>query len=136
MSARTFHLTVVTPEGKVLGVDAVSAVFPAYDGEIGILPDHAPLLTQLGIGLLRVTAAGGERHQLYVDGGFAQMVDNRLTLLTEQAMPPAELVPEEAERIAAQWRDMTVGDEENYEAKQAALERARVQRRLARQSGG
>jgi F-type H+-transporting ATPase subunit epsilon len=134
VTAKSFRLTVVTPEGKALEADATSVVFPAYDGEMGILPNHAPLLTQMGIGLLRVTAAGGERHQLYVDGGFAQMVDNRLTLLTEQAMPPGELVPEHAERIADQWRDMTCTDEENHEAKQAALERARVQKRLARQS--
>lgn len=136
MSAKTFRCTVVTPEGKALEVDAVSVVFPAYDGSVGILPDHAPLLTQLGIGLLRVTAAGGAKHALYVDGGFAQVVDNRLTLLTEQAVPPGELDPSEAETVAEQWRDRTVTDEDAYEAKQAALQRARVQRRLAEQSGG
>ncbi len=132
--ARTFHCTVVTPEGKALEVDAVSAVFPAYDGQVGILPGHAPLLTQLGIGLLRVTADDGAKSALYVDGGFAQVVDNRLTLLTEQALPPDELIPEEAESVAEQWRDNTCTDEDVYEAKQAALERARVQRRLARQA--
>jgi len=134
--AKTFRCSVVTPEGKALEVDATAAVFPAYDGEIGILPNHAPLLTQLGIGLLRVTAQGGERHALYVDGGFAQMVDNRLTLLTEQATPPGDLVPEEAERVADQWRNMTVTDEDELGAKQAALERARVQRRLSGRPGG
>jgi F-type H+-transporting ATPase subunit epsilon len=134
--AKSFHCTVVTPEGMALEVEAASAVFPAYDGQVGILPDHAPLLTQLGIGLLRVSEAGGARHTLYVDGGFAQMADNRLTLLTEQAMPPSELVPEEAERVADQWRNMTVGDGEVFEAKQAALERARVQRRLATEGKG
>ena len=132
--ASTFRCSVVTPEGRALEVDATAAVFPAYDGEIGILPNHAPLLTQLGIGLLRVTAQDGERHRLYVDGGFAQMVDNRLTLLTEQATPPGDLVPEAAEHVADQWRNMTVTDEDELGHKEAALERARVQRRLARQS--
>jgi F-type H+-transporting ATPase subunit epsilon len=133
VASKTFQVTVVTPEGKALDTEAVSAVFPAYDGEVGILPNHAPLLTLLGLGLLRVKAAGGERHQLYIEGGFAQMVDNRLTLLTENARPPGELVPAEAERIADQWRNQTV-TAEDLEARDRALERARVQRRISRRA--
>jgi hypothetical protein len=61
------------------------------------------------------------------------MVDNRLTLLTENALPPGELVPAEAERIADQWRNQTV-TAEDLEARDRALERARVQRRISRRA--
>lgn len=133
MAGRSFHLTVVTPEGPALDIEAVSAVFPAYDGEYGILPGHAPLLSLLGLGLLRATAAGGERHRLYIEGGFAQMVDDRLTLLTENALPPEEIDLEEAESQAAQWREMTVTDEA-VEARDRAEERVRAMRRIARRA--
>lgn len=133
--AGTLRVSVVTPEGAVLDTEARSAVFPAYDGEIGILPLHAPLLTEVGIGALRVTEPDGNRITLYVDGGFAQVVDDKLTLITEQAMPLAELQPHRAERALDQFRDQTVTDED-IEARDRALERARVQRRLAGKAGG
>ena len=57
MAGKTFHCTAVTPEGKVLDTEAVSAIFPAYDGQKGVLPNHAPLVTKVGIGVLTVTTA-------------------------------------------------------------------------------
>nr|MDP9122840.1 F0F1 ATP synthase subunit epsilon [Acidobacteriota bacterium] len=80
----TFHLSVITPERAVLETDATFVAFPAHDGEVGILKDRAPLLFRLGAGVMRVEAPEGKR-ALFVAGGFAQMVDNRLTILTEQA---------------------------------------------------
>lgn len=127
---RTLHVSVVTPEGPVLDTEARSAVFPAYDGEVGILPRHAPLLTELGIGNLRVTRLDGGVDRLYVDGGFAQVVDDKLTVLTEQAADVAELSPEQAEAELRKFRNMTLSGEE-LEARDRAFERARVQRRLA-----
>lgn len=133
--AGTLRVTVVTPEGAVLDTEARSVVFPAYDGEIGILPMHAPLLTEVGIGALRVTQPDGGKVTLYVDGGFAQVVDDKLTLITEQAMPLAALQPHRAESVLDQYLDRTVLDED-IEARDRAFERARVQRRLAGKAGG
>ena len=81
----TFQISVVTPEREVLATEARSVVFPAYDGEMGILPKRAALLTQLGSGTLRIEEASGAKRTLFVSGGFAQMVDDRLTLLTDEA---------------------------------------------------
>ena len=86
----SFQLSVVTPEGAVLETEAVSVVFPAFDGEYGVLHDHAPLVTLLGIGELRVIRPDASEEHYYVDGGFAQFADNKLSLLTEQAQPLSE----------------------------------------------
>jgi F-type H+-transporting ATPase subunit epsilon len=66
-------------EGAARGVIA-----PAFDGEVGILPMHAPLMTLLGRGILRVDTAGGEQ-RFQVDGGFLQVVDDAVRVVTEQA---------------------------------------------------
>jgi F-type H+-transporting ATPase subunit epsilon len=129
----SFLCSVVTPEGPAFEREAKSAVFPAYDGEIGILPGHAPLLTKLGIGVLRVTAAdGGGSHRLYVDGGFAQVGDGKLTLLTEQASALEDLDASAVPGLFEKAEAIKPEDAESLEAREAAFERARVQRRLTR----
>lgn len=127
---RTFQLSVVTPEGPVLEAEAASVVFPAYDGEYGILPNHAPLVTLVGIGELRVEKADGGEERFYVDGGFAQFGDNKLSLLTEQAKGLSELDPEEPGRLLEEARSMSAPDAEAAAARQATFDRARVQQRL------
>jgi F-type H+-transporting ATPase subunit epsilon len=92
--AGSFHLSVVTPEREVLSLEARFVAFPAYDGEMGILAQRAPLLAKLGAGLLRVDEAGGGKRRLFIAGGFAQMVDNKLTLLTEEALEPEKVTAE------------------------------------------
>jgi F-type H+-transporting ATPase subunit epsilon len=77
----TLHCTVVTPERSILDEDAERIVVPAHDGEIGILPGHARLLAKLGVGVLRVTTAG-QTHEVFIEGGFVQVADNRVTVLT------------------------------------------------------
>lgn len=138
MAARdkSFHVSVVTPEGSLLEADALSAVFPAHDGEIGILPRHAPLLALLGIGELRVTRADGGEDRLYVDGGFAQFVDDKLTLVTEDAKPVAHLDPEDPARLLDKARELRASGEFEHAFVEAAFERARVQRRLVERKRG
>src|SRR5687767_15477960 len=100
----TFHCSVITPERAVLETEATFVAFPAHDGEVGILPGRAPLLFKMGIGELRVESPGGN-HRYFVDGGFAQMVENRLTLLTEIAKAVEELDRSEAQRALAAARE-------------------------------
>lgn len=126
----TFQVSVVTPEGAVLEQQARSATFPAYDGEMGILPNHAPLLAKLGIGVLRVVAATGETHRLYVDGGFAQVADNKVSLLTEQACALDELEAAKVPELFEEARSIEARSPAEFEARAAAYQRARVQRRL------
>jgi F-type H+-transporting ATPase subunit epsilon len=127
----TFHCSVITPERAVLETEATFVAFPAWDGEVGILHDRAPLLYKMGTGELRVESPEGN-HTLFVDGGFAQMVENRLTLLTEQARPAAEIDRATADRAREEARSLpaAAGDTE-IAARQRAQQRARVLERIA-----
>ena len=83
-----FHCSVVTPEKPVFEGEVTQVVVPGHDGEIGFLRDRAPILLQVGQGTLRITTDGGQARRLTVAGGFAQMKDNNLTVLTDSAEEP------------------------------------------------
>ena len=77
-------VSVISPERTLFDGDATQVVAPAYDGEVGILTGHAPMMALLGRGTLRVTESGGER-RFAVEGGFLQVVDNHVRVVTEKA---------------------------------------------------
>ncbi len=77
------HVTVISPDRAVYEGDADAVVAPAYDGEVGILPRHAPFMTLLGDGRLRVQS-GGRIHAFHVRGGFLQVVDDHVRIVAEQ----------------------------------------------------
>ena len=74
-------VAVISPEQTVYEGTAASVVAPAWDGEVGILPGHAPMLTLLGEGVLRI----GDAVRVRVTGGFIQVADNVVRVVTEQA---------------------------------------------------
>jgi len=76
------QVTVISPEASMFDGEADAVVVPAYDGEVGILPHHAPLMTLLGEGTL-VVRRGGADHRFQVRGGFLQVVDNRVRVVAE-----------------------------------------------------
>src|SRR3990172_7913487 len=76
---------VVTPEKTALETKAEFVAVPLYDGEIGILPGHSPMIGRLGYGEMRIRA-GGQQTRYYVDGGFAQVADNVVSILTSRAV--------------------------------------------------
>ena len=78
-------LEIVTPEARVYSDTIDSVVIPTVAGEIGVLPGHIPLLTQVGYGELRVTK-GGATELLAVGGGFAQIVADKISILAESAI--------------------------------------------------
>ena len=77
-------VSVVSPERTLFEGDAESIVAPAFDGQVGILTNHAPMLTLLGTGELRLTGSGGDR-KFTVSGGFLEVADNRVRVVTERA---------------------------------------------------
>ena len=83
-SGRTFNLSVISPEEKLFEGPAQFVVVPAHDGELGILRDHAPLMALLGMGILRIETESGTR-SFQVSGGFLQVVDNEVSVLSEAA---------------------------------------------------
>jgi F-type H+-transporting ATPase subunit epsilon len=128
--ASTFHLSVITPERAVLEAEATFAAVPVHDGELGILRNRAPMLYRLGAGLLRAETAEGKK-ALFVAGGFAQMVDNRLTVLTEVARELAKLDRAAAEKALAEALAMKGTTEAEFKARQHAVATARAELRLA-----
>lgn len=132
----TFHCSVITPERAMLEAEATFVAFPAHDGEVGILPHRAPLLFKMGAGELRVESPQGNQI-LFVDGGFAQMVENRLTLLTEVAKRIEEIKPADVERQLAEGHQMPMKTEAEFKARQRVLRSAQAQREiLARHGAG
>lgn len=77
-------VSVISPERTLYDGDATSVVAPAFDGEVGILTGHAPMMTLLGRGTLRLEGAGGTA-RFAVDGGFLQVVDDQVRVVTEKA---------------------------------------------------
>jgi F-type H+-transporting ATPase subunit epsilon len=76
-------VSVISPEAVLFEGDADSVVAPAYDGEVGILTGHAPLMALLGDGELRL--GGGEGRRFKVSGGFMQVLENHVRVVTEKA---------------------------------------------------
>jgi len=85
MADRHLRCAVVTPERPVFDEEAARVTVPAHDGEVGILPGHARLLARLGVGELRVLQTDGREHKMFVEGGFVQVADDRVTVLTDSA---------------------------------------------------
>jgi len=126
---RELECVVVTPERQVLQEKTASVVIPAHDGELGVLPGRAPLLCELGIGQLRYRTPQGVR-RLFIDGGFAQVYEDRVTVLTERAVPAEDITSDlvrEAERRAG---EQPIGQE-----RARANRRAEVLRNLRRTVG-
>ncbi len=79
--AGVLKVSVISPEATLFEGEASSVTAPAFDGEVGILPMHAPMVTTLGQGVLKV----GDTERFAVEGGFLQVVDNVVRVVTEKA---------------------------------------------------
>lgn len=97
--AKDFQVSLVTPEQMVFQGPATYVQLPAHDGQLGVAANRAPMLVKMGVGKLRIESAPGSESQdkVYVlDGGFAQMQDNKLSLISERAIDASELTGEQA----------------------------------------
>lgn len=79
------EVRVVSPEKVVFEGASAGVVLPAWDGQVGILPGHAPLIALLGAGALDVDLPGGGSQRFHVAGGVVKVEENRVTVLTEHA---------------------------------------------------
>src|ERR1700694_518052 len=80
------RLVLVTPETTLVDEPVSALRFPLYDGQIGILPGRAPLIGRLGYGELKLTQADGSEASYFIDGGFVQVKDNVVSVLTDRAL--------------------------------------------------
>jgi ATP synthase F1 beta subunit/ATP synthase F1 epsilon subunit len=131
MNEKLFHCTVITPEAQPFDGQVESVVLPAHDGQIGILFNRAPLLCKLGAGRLRLATAV-EEHDWFIDGGFAQVIDNKVTVLTQRALPAQEISAAEASARLDEALKLPTPDDVAARRKTQAIASARAQLRMAR----
>ena len=120
------RLEIVTPEAKTYSDDVDSVVIPGIDGELGVLPLHAPIMTQLEPGELRVLK-GGQELRLAVGEGFVEITPEKVAVLTDMAVKESDIdesAAEEAIRRAEQAMSGEKLSNEEYAANNAALLRS------------
>lgn len=120
------HLEIVTPEQKTYSDDVDSVVIPGVEGELGVLPQHVPLMTQLLPGELRVLK-GGEEIRLAVGEGFVEIAADRVTVLTDMAIKESDIdesAAEEAIRSAEEAMKERKMNEEEYATVKASLQKS------------
>ena len=102
--------TIVTPESSIFDGEVDEVVLPVWDGEVGILPGHAHFLAKLGVGELRVKS-GDATETKFVDGGFVQVAEDRVTVLTDSACEMQHINVDEAKQRVDALRDTGNGEE-------------------------
>jgi F-type H+-transporting ATPase subunit epsilon len=121
---------VVTPESTILDEQVDFVALPLYDGEIGILPGRAPLIGRLGFGELRLVSSGQAR-RYYVDGGFVQVAENVVSVLTNRAVPASAVDPQVAAEQLAQAQARKANSDELLAIRDRLELQARGQIRVA-----
>lgn len=133
MAEKTFKLEVVTPDRVVLSDDTItSVVVPGTEGYLGVLANHAPLMTELKVGEVDFKRADGSSDAMAVSGGFMEVLDNTVTVLAETAELASEIDIERAEKSAERARErISDGTEVDTDRAQIALSRALNRIRVA-----
>jgi F-type H+-transporting ATPase subunit epsilon len=130
--AEVFKLEIVTPEKKVVDTVAEEIQIPGKNGYLGVLPGHAPLITELAVGEITFHA-GAEEQRLAVAWGFAEVLPDKVTILAETAERPSEIDVERARKAKARAeQELTSGDTNvDVERALAALKKAETRLQVA-----
>jgi F-type H+-transporting ATPase subunit epsilon len=128
--ANTIHVDIVSAEGQIFSGAASMVFVPGSQGELGIAPRHAPLLTTLKAGDVRVQADGAEEQSFYVGGGSVEIQPNLVTVLADTAARARDL--DEAAAMAAKQRaeDAVRERTDKVEIAEAQAELARAMAQL------
>lgn len=125
--SKQIQLTVVTPEKQVLAETVDDVVIPAHDGELGVLPDRSSLMCELGIGQMRFHI-NGQLQRFFIDGGFAQVHQNNVAVLTTRAIPATDITND---LISAEEKTAAnAGAKAGGSARQSAYRRVSTMRAL------
>jgi F-type H+-transporting ATPase subunit epsilon len=124
---------VVTPERTVLDEPADFVALPLYDGELGVAPLHSPLIGRLGAGELRVRR-GQTTGRYYIEGGFAEVLDNVVSVLTSRAIRASDLDEAAAREQLAAARERPATTPDLMAVRDQAVSQARAQLRVARRA--
>jgi F-type H+-transporting ATPase subunit epsilon len=133
--AGSFKCTLITPERQVLDENISYANIPAWDGSIGILIHRAPLVTELGEGVLEVELASGASKFFFIAGGFAQMKPEGLVILTTECVAAEEVNKADAERQLKEAEAKTPTTSVEFTAKLKSINRAKALLEISGKSG-
>jgi F-type H+-transporting ATPase subunit epsilon len=122
---------VVTPERRAVEQIVDFVALPLYDGEIGIGRDHAPLIGRLACGELRLRQ-GGQVRRYFVDGGFVQVAENQVTVLTSDVVPVEEIQEASAAEQLDRALKQPMETPQQEQIRDRAIARARARLRAAR----
>jgi F-type H+-transporting ATPase subunit epsilon len=133
--AGNIHLEVVTPEKIVVSEEAQIVASPGSLGEFGVLTGHTPFLTTLKTGMIRYTDVNGKEHYVFVRGGFAEALPDKVTVLAESAEKRSEIDLERA-KAAQERAEKRLAEDRSREnidfiRAKTSLERATVRIRIA-----
>jgi F-type H+-transporting ATPase subunit epsilon len=130
----TFQLEIVTPSRLLVKDAAEEAQIPGVTGYLGILPGHAPLITELGVGEITYKASGAT-HTLSVAWGFMEVLPDKVTILAEAAERPHEIDVERAQKAKdrAEQRLKSNDVEVDYTRAEDALQRAETRLNVAKE---
>src|SRR5580692_1929394 len=103
--ADTFDIEIATPERLFSREKAIRSQIPTKDGYIGVLPGHAPLLAELGIGALTYTTPDDHRYSLAIRGGFIEIYENVVRVLSDVAEKGQEIDVSQAEKDLKQAQE-------------------------------
>ncbi len=123
--SQTLHCSLLTPDREVLTCEATFVAIPGHDGEIGFLRNRSALVCKLGVGEVRIQNEMGTARFL-VDGGFAQMLDNVLSILTSYAEPAQSIDPAFAAAALKAALEMPGLDASSHDLRESAVARARL----------
>jgi F-type H+-transporting ATPase subunit epsilon len=124
-------LEIVSPEKLLLSRPVEMVVIPAAEGELGVLPLHAPMIVLLRGGTIRIYEGGRTTDQLFVTGGFAEITPERVTVLANEATPLAEVSRAEGERrLSEAETDYNAADKLDVAALDAAMDRMQSARAM------
>lgn len=120
--AKEFTLSVVAPDREVVAESVTSVVAPGTSGYFGVMADHLPLVAALKPGLLEYLGPQGQRHFVYVGGGFVEVKENRMTVLADEASRAGDIDLSRAEADLEQARRALRGEESELNEEQAVQE--------------
>ena len=128
MAGDSIQLVVVTPVRQLLRESVTEVQLPGADGYLGVLPGHAPLITELGIGELTYRNRGGQTGLLAVIRGFAEVLPDRVSVLAETAERAEEIDINRAKEALKRAQELIAAGGENvdWDRASAALQRALV----------
>jgi F-type H+-transporting ATPase subunit epsilon len=127
--AETFQLEIVTPEKKVVETAAEEVQIPGKNGYLGVLPGHAPLITELAVGEITIRANASEQH-LAVAWGFAEVLPDKVTILAETAERPQEIDVDRARKAKERAEQRLTSGDTNVDVDRALDSLQRAEARL------